>query len=132
MCEKLAQVWWFARLLSQCCMQGCSAYSGRSQFLRLPLRIYFVPACAPHSAARPACHLALQDWGVTHLCFESDTEPYAKQRWVQMQVANMRAFAGSPLTTIFCQLGWCQLASGRQPEMPGRLPTAFAACSDLQ
>lgn len=21
-----------------------------------------------------------KDWGATHLCFESDTEPYAKQR----------------------------------------------------
>ena len=24
----------------------------------------------------------VQEWGVTHLCFECDTEPYAKERWV--------------------------------------------------
>lgn len=32
-----------------------------------------------HSCTPPTC---VQEWGATHLCFESDTEPYAKQRCV--------------------------------------------------
>lgn len=47
--------------------------------------------CPPFECVRVhipcLCHmltarLPLQEWGVTRLCFESDTEPYAKQRWV--------------------------------------------------
>ena len=34
-----------------------------------------VPPCVPALRAG-----LLQDWGVTQLCFEYDTEPYAKER----------------------------------------------------
>jgi hypothetical protein len=41
------------------------------------------PASAPAACWCRCCStaaVALQDWGATHLCFESDTEPYAKTR----------------------------------------------------
>lgn len=57
---------------------ACQALECAARCMR-PLHV--ARTCLPGSES-PSSSNALQDWGVTHLCFESDTEPYAKQRWV--------------------------------------------------
>ena len=69
---------------------------------------------APSCQAAASLPGALQEWGVTRLCFEHDTEPYAKRRWA---ARSGRHCLGASVA-VGCAVG-CATA---------RLPSANAVC----